>query len=97
MEYSTGSLGQGGAQEQAVAICFVGALGQPFVEFARERASRLALRGVIEQRCDTVVASLEGPEALIDAFEITCSLGPIACRVDFWSRTETSTGSNVRA
>ena len=97
MDYSTGSLGQGGAKEQAVEICFVGVLGQPFVEFARERARRLALQGRIEQLCDTVVASLEGPEALIDAFEISCSLGPITCRIDSWSRTESSIGSNVHA
>jgi hypothetical protein len=53
-----------------------------FCDFARHRAARLALR-VIALEADAHGASawLEGPPALLDAFETACSLGPIDCLV----------------
>jgi len=40
----------------------------------------------------TIVA--EGPEALVDAFELVCSLGPIDSDVESWTRIERATGVN---
>lgn len=88
MDYSTGLLGQGGADQAMARIIFSGYLGEAFVEFARDRGARLGLRGQIRMHPDTVEVFLQGPEALIDAFEITCSLGPMQCDVDTWERVE---------
>lgn len=88
MDYSTGLLGRGGADEAVARLRFSGELGEPFVEFARDRGTRLGLRGQVRMHSDTVEVILQGPEALIDAFEITCSLGPFQCRVEAWGRDD---------
>ena len=86
MDYSSGQLGKGGADIHAAEIRFTGSLGPSFVMFALTRGRRLSLRGSIRNEDDTVVVEVEGPAALIDAFEIACSLGPIDSRIDSWSR-----------
>lgn len=95
MEYFSGRLGRGGAGEQAAELRFEGLLGQSFIDFVTARAKRLGLRGWIQDAGSSVVVLVEGPEALVDSFEITCSLGPIASRVDSWVRSDRSCGSNV--
>ena len=53
-----------------------------FVEFARHRARRLSLTiefGACDETSATV--SITGQEALVDAFEMACSLGPYDCLV----------------
>lgn len=95
MDYQTGNLGKGGARECAIELRFEGDLGEAFVSFAVARARRLSLRGWVEARepgAVTVVA--EGPEALVDAFEICCSLGPIDSRVEHWMRADRTIGLN---
>ncbi len=88
MDYATGVLGEGGNVERTVDMAFCGALGEPFVDFAVTRARRLSLRGWISSGEDMVEIRIKGPEALIDAFEIVCSLGPIHCIVEEWSRRD---------
>jgi len=89
MDYFSGQLGDdGGAEIHAAELRFTGRLGAPFVRFAVARGRRLSLTGTIRDEDDAVVIALEGPAALIDAFEITCSLGPIESRIDSWSRTD---------
>lgn len=88
MDYASGTLGQGGNIECTVALAFCGALGEAFVDFAVKRAARLSLRGWISQSEDMVEIRIKGPEALIDAFEIVCSLGPISCNVEEWTRQD---------
>ncbi len=96
MDYLTGDLGQGGARECATELRFRGVLGDVFVAFAVKRALRLSLRGWIEVGADeAVTVVVEGPEALVDAFEIVCSLGPIESVVDDWNRENRSTGLNT--
>ncbi|PWJ86212.1 acylphosphatase [Pseudaminobacter salicylatoxidans] len=94
MEYFSGRLGLGGANERAAEICFEGELGLPFVTFVTARAKRLGLKGWIEEAGSSVLVLVEGPEALVDSFEITCSLGPIDARVDHWLRTDRPLGLN---
>ena len=77
MDYESGEFGRGGQLECAVELVFKGALGEPFVAFAIARAQRLSLRGWISPGAEIVTVSMEGPQAMVDAFEIVCSLGPI--------------------
>lgn len=89
MDYFSGPIGEPGGDEIRIAeLRFTGRLGSPFVRFARARGVRLSLTGFIRDEDDAVVVLLEGPAALIDAFEITCSLGPIDSQIDSWSRTD---------
>jgi hypothetical protein len=95
MDFRTGDLGTGGAKERAVELRFRGSLGEPFVAFALRRAARLSLRGWIEAEApDHVTVAAEGPEALVDAFEIACSLGPIDAFVQDWTCEERALGIN---
>ncbi|WP_206064852.1 acylphosphatase [Nitratireductor mangrovi] len=97
MDYLTGDLGTGGARECAVELSFQGRLGEPFVAFALARAQRLSLRGWIETAdADSAIVVAEGPEALVDAFEICCSLGPMDARVEEWQRVARGTGLNTK-
>jgi len=96
MNYSSGQFGEGGADLQAAEIRFTGTLGPAFVQFALARGRRLSLRGAIREEKDTVVIEVEGPSALIDAFEITCSLGPIGSKIHFWTRTDLAPGGMLR-
>jgi acylphosphatase len=89
MDYFSGKLGDdGGTEVEAAELRFTGRLGAPFVRFALARGRRLSLTGWVRDEDDTVVIALQGPAALIDAFEITCSLGPIDARIDSWTRTD---------
>ncbi len=92
MDYESGQFGRGGQRECAVELVFRGQLGEPFVAFAEARAHRLSLRGWISPGAATVTVSAEGPEALIDAFEVACSLGPVQSNVDDWSRRDRTPG-----
>lgn len=53
-----------------------------FIGFARHRAGRLDLKLDIGA-CDEAAArvTVEGADALVDAFEMACSLGPYDCIV----------------
>ena len=95
MNYESGEFGTGGQRECAVELVFKGVLGEPFVAFAIARARRLSLRGWISQGTDTVTVSAEGPQALVDAFEIVCTLGPIQSSIETWTRTESNHGLNI--
>lgn len=53
-----------------------------FADFARHRAGRLELSlDALEAGPGSVTTAVAGPAALIDAFEMACSLGPIDCLV----------------
>ncbi len=95
MEYFSGRLGLGGAREQAAELRFEGVLGRSFVEFVKARVERLGLKGWVQDIGPSVLVLVEGPEALVDSFEITCSLGPISSHVSSWVRSERSPGSNA--
>jgi hypothetical protein len=67
----------------ATTVVFVGRF-EPgsFTEFVQHRARRLALTagiGVVSP--DRIEVSVSGAAALVDAFEMACSLGPIDCLV----------------
>ncbi|WP_198174105.1 acylphosphatase [Mesorhizobium xinjiangense] len=96
MDYLTGDLGKGGAHKCAIELRFEGKLGEAFVAFAVARAQRLCLSGWVEVRgADAVTVVAEGPEALVDAFEISCSLGPIEAHVERWVRADRNIGLNL--
>ena len=68
---------------EQVEMVFLGALEPAsFAEFMRHRAGRLSisadLRHVGRDRAEVAV---EGEAALVDMFEMACSLGPIDCLV----------------
>lgn len=94
MDYSSGQFGEGGADLKAAEIRFTGTLGPAFVRFALARGRRLSLQGSIRDEDDAVVIEIEGPAALIDAFEITCSLGPIDSKIRSWTRTDLAPGAS---
>jgi hypothetical protein len=53
-----------------------------FAAFARHRAGRLDLAlDALETGPSAITAAVTGPAALIDAFEMACSLGPLDCLV----------------
>jgi acylphosphatase len=55
---------------------------ESFLEFVRHRAERLALHaGIGTVTPDRIEVCVAGDEALLDAFELACSLGPIDCLV----------------
>ena len=55
---------------------------ESFHAFARRRAARLSLSLAFGAASPQAVAlSVCGPAALVDAFEMACSLGPIDCLV----------------
>lgn len=90
MDFVAGDIGAGGARHCVVELCFTGRLGEPFLSFAAKRAEKFGLRGWIEadKPDDTVIVYAEGPEAMVHAFEVNCSLGPLECRVDSWTCLE---------
>lgn len=55
---------------------------ESFEEFARHRAARLDLE-ILVGACDagSATLSVKGQEALVDMFEMACSLGPYDCVV----------------
>lgn len=53
-----------------------------FAAFARHRAARLDLRvNALEADASGANVALSGPTALLEAFEMACSLGPLDCLV----------------
>jgi hypothetical protein len=67
----------------ATTLVFVGRF-EPgsFAEFVHHRASRLALNvGIGTIGPHRIEVSVRGDPALVDAFEMACSLGPINCLV----------------
>ncbi len=68
---------------ERVYLVFTGVLPPDvFIEFARHRASRLALGIEIEDISSARISlTVSGAHDLIDAFEMACSLGPYDCRV----------------
>lgn len=93
MDFVTDDLGRGGARQRVAELCFTGRLGEPFLDFAVSRAEKLGLRGWAEATAlDSVTVFAEGPEALVHALEITCSLGPIESTVESWTYSERAAG-----
>ncbi|MDJ1006312.1 MAG: hypothetical protein QNJ13_00680 [Paracoccaceae bacterium] len=66
-----------------VSLEFVGRFDpQSFAAFAAHRAERLSLDHlVVSGAQERTVIRLEGPDPLIDAFEMALSLGPADCLV----------------
>lgn len=95
MNYDSGEFGRGGQDLCAVELTYSGVLGEPFVAFAVARARRLGLTGWVSPLPDEVRVVAQGPQAMVDAFEIVCSLGPIEADVRDWSRLDIDPGINV--
>lgn len=94
MDYESGEFGRGGEALCAVELTYHGRLGANFVEFALNRARRLSLDGWISSVPAGVKVVAQGPLALVDAFEIVCSLGPIDSEVMGWDRRDIQAGLN---
>lgn len=86
----SGSFGRGGQRPVSVRLEFTGQLGPAFTDFARARAERLDLKGWIDCQAHRATVHLDGPEALIGAFEVACCIGPDAAYVEDWSCCETA-------
>jgi hypothetical protein len=69
--------------KQSVILTFRGALSAPsFADFARHRAARLSLGlDLMAQSDGQSEMRVSGPPALVDAFEMALSLGPLDCLV----------------
>lgn len=94
MNFESGNFGQGGQDLCAIEIIYHGKLGESFIEFALNRARRLSLNGWISIQPEGVKVAAQGPEALVDAFEIVCSLGPIDADIIDWHRSNITTKVN---
>lgn len=94
LDYESGEFGRGGQALCAVELTYRGKLGEAFVQFALERARRLSLDGWVSAHPDAVTLAAQGPQALVDAFEIVCSLGPIDARISDWDRSDIPPGLN---
>ncbi len=68
---------------KATTLVFHGRLNtESFIEFARHRAVRLALQVAVRRATpNRIDISVAGDEALVDAFELACTLGPLDCLV----------------
>ena len=68
---------------EAVGFTFHGRLDQEsFLAFARHRAARLDLKMAVGRASNASVSvAVSGEAALVDAFEMACSLGPYDCIV----------------
>lgn len=88
MDFDSGTFGHGGEAQRAVALTYAGSLGDSFAAFALNRAHRLCLDGWISLVPGGATVAVQGPQALVDAFEIVCSLGPIDARITAWDRRD---------
>lgn len=88
MDFESGEFGRGGEALCAVDLTYHGKLGANFVEFALNRARRLSLDGWITTTPEGVRVVAQGPLALVESFEIVCSLGPIDAEVTGWERRD---------
>lgn len=67
---------------------------EDFPEWIIHRALRLGLRGGIVQISDQIIEILvAGPNELVDAMEVACSLGPTSVQVERIDRTPS--GCNI--
>ena len=80
----SGTFGRGGHRRIAGVLSFRGCLGPAFARFAQIRARRLSLNGGIQFGPKHAIVRIEGPEALVGAFEMACIIGPEACSIDDW-------------
>ncbi|MCD2172451.1 hypothetical protein [Rhizobium sp. C4] len=80
-----------------VAFVFSGALVQAsFRQFAQHRANRLSLGidfGAASDRFFDVTVT--GDEALVDMFEMACSLGPYDCIIQDVTRRDIAPAGNI--
>ncbi|MEM9626305.1 MAG: hypothetical protein AAGA21_08735 [Pseudomonadota bacterium] len=95
----SGTFGRGGHRRVLGSLSFEGRLGPAFAQFAQTRARRLSLTGSIRYDATHAVVSIEGPEALVGAFEMACIIGPETCSIDNWSwhATDPSTADSDNA
>lgn len=80
----SGDFGRGGHRRVAGCLSFRGRLGPAFARFAQTRARRLSLNGKIQYGSQHAIVRIEGPEALVGAFEVACIIGPETCSIDDW-------------
>lgn len=85
---ATGPFGRGGERLVRMRFRFHGILGTGFSRFARSRIKLLGLSGWISCGLDEAVIQVEGPEALVGAFEVACCIGPDECDVEHWDGQE---------
>ena len=95
MDYESGEFGRGGHHLCAVELIYQGILGEPFIAFALDRAQRLSLDGWIRAEADGVRIAAQGPQAMVDSFEIVCSLGPFQADVKRWERIDQKPGASL--
>lgn len=84
----SGAFGRGGQRPVSVRMEFTGQLGPVFTTFAQTRAERLDLKGWIIGQEHRALVYLDGPEALIGAFEVACCIGPDAATIEDWTCSE---------
>lgn len=94
MDFDSGKFGCGGDEILAAELLYRGTLGASFIEFAVRRANRLSLTGWIRQDPEGMRVTIQGPQAMVDSFEIVCSLGPIDAEVQTWDRRALPATSN---
>lgn len=87
-DHETGPFGRGGQTLVGAMLSFHGRLGPAFLAFAAARARRLDLTGWAVQDGDCVRVMLQGPEALIGAFEVACCIGPDEDEVLGWTNNQ---------
>lgn len=80
----SGAFGRGGHRRVAGFLSFRGCLGLAFARFAQTRAKRLSLNGGIQYGPERAFVRVEGPEALVGAFEMACIIGPECCSIVDW-------------
>jgi hypothetical protein len=80
----SGDFGRGGHHRVTGFLSFRGRLGPTFARFAQTRARRLSLNGAIQSGPEHAIVRIEGPEALVGAFEMACIIGPETCSIDHW-------------
>lgn len=85
----SGPFGRGGQRPVGARMEFHGRLGPAFLAFAKARAQRLDLKGWALLDGSRVLVVVQGPEALVGAFEMACCIGPDEEEVLSWTCTDT--------
>ncbi len=85
----SGPFGRGGHQITGVRMEFFGRLGPAFLDFAIARAHRLDLKGWVTPFENRILITVQGPEAMVGAFEMACCIGPDEDEVQDWTCTDT--------
>lgn len=86
--HQSGEFGRGGDRRVHARLLLEGSIGDDYIAFLQDKARRLSLSLELTRRNSSVIATLNGPDALIGAFEMSAIIGTQDCQITDWSWLE---------